>query len=284
MRQRIFNIVLWQVFGLCILPGLASAKANQGPGSDSLIFLVKQLLAAKSTTPVEKTLGIARSFLGAPYMTGTLDQHEREQLVVNLRALDCWTFVENCVALEKTSESGGDFQAYQNTLRQLRYWGGTVSGYGSRIHYFTGWVLQAEKTGYLSDITRKLGGVPYQKKIQYISTHAADYPMTAQPGALQAIRRAETRINAHPWYFIPKKKVRAMERQIRDGDIILLCSSKKGLDVAHEGFAVRQNGRIHLLHASSLLKQVVISSEPLHEYLAGQPGQSGIMVIRLADK
>jgi hypothetical protein len=262
-----------------ILPA-CPAQADD-PDPDSLVFQEKQQVAATAATLREKNLAIARSFLGTPYHHGTLDVNNAEQLVVNLNALDCWTFVENCVALAQTQHDGGDYDSYRANLKQLRYWGGHIDGYGSRMHYFSGWVLQAEKLGYLHDVTKTLKGNPYKKLVHFISDHPQEYPMTRQPGVLQAIRRAEDRINAHKWFFIPKRNIKHIENQIREGDIILLCSSKHDLDVAHQGFAVREKGRIHLLHASSLHHRVVISAEPLAEYMMGQLGQSGIMVIRL---
>ncbi|HRI60994.1 MAG TPA: DUF1460 domain-containing protein, partial [Saprospiraceae bacterium] len=116
---------------------------------DSLLFLEKQKTAAQQSTTNGKSLAIARSFLGTPYVTGTLDVNETEHLVVNLRQLDCWTLVENSIAIALTPE--GDFPSYLAHLQELRYWGGTLDGYGSRIHYFSGWLLQAEKSGLLRD-------------------------------------------------------------------------------------------------------------------------------------
>lgn len=253
------------------------------PG-DSLLFLEKTSVAAQVATDFpDKTLAVATSFLGTPYIHGTLDGNPTEGLVVNLRDLDCWTFVECSLALAKTQLEGGDYQAFKARLQQLRYWGGTIDGYGSRIHYFSGWVLQAQKFGYLHDITQELGGVPYQKKIGYISARPAKYPEIRNPENLRALRGSEARINAHHWYFIPKTNIKSMEHLIREGDLLLLTTVKKDLDVAHQGFAVKRNGRIHLLHASSLGKRVLISPQPLPEYMMGQKGQSGIMVIRLGE-
>jgi hypothetical protein len=53
------------------------------------------------------------------------------------------------------------------------------------------------------------------------------------------------------------------------------------LDISHVGIAVRKNGRIHLMHASSVSRQVEISDKPLSEYLMENKSQSGIMVCRL---
>lgn len=250
---------------------------------DSLMFLEKTQIAAGGNTLAAKTLAVARSFLGTPYSHGTLDTGREEQLVVNLRGLDCWTLVENSFAIAKTQVEGGDFNAFRERLKLLRYWGGNISDYGSRIHYFSGWVLQAEKLGYLRDLTKELGGVPYKKRIGYISARPAKYPKIHDRETLQAIRSGEARISAHAWFFIPKNRIKSMEHLLCEGDIILLTTVKRDLDVAHQGFAVKRNGRIHLLHASSLGKRVVVSAQPLPEYMAKQKGQSGIMVIRMND-
>lgn len=239
----------------------------------------KQKSVAPGHSLAANTLAVAKSFLGTPYATGTLDRNADEQLVVNLRHLDCWTYVENSLAIALADD--GAFETYQSQLQQLRYWGGTVNGYGSRIHYFSGWILQAEQNGWLRDLTKEMGGVPYLKKINYITARPAKYPKIRDAAALRALQIAEERINAHKWHYIPKSKVAAMEHLIQDGDLVAITSSKRGLDIAHQGYAVLQNGRVHLLNASSLSRKVVLSKQPLAQYLASQKGQSGIMVVRL---
>ncbi len=282
------RISLTLVLGLLMLHFTVLAPAATGDVNrplpdynplDSTIFMEKQQVAVQEATLGAKTLAVAKSFLGAPYVTGTLEGNAREQLVVNLRQLDCWTLVECSLAIAQTGD--GMFDDYLSRLRQLRYWGGTIDGYGSRIHYFTGWLLQAEKSEVLSDLTRDLGGIPYRKKVNYISARPAKYPRINKPETLRALVAAEKRINAHEWFYIPQAKINAIEQQIEDGDIILLTSAKRDLDIAHQGFAVRQNGHVHLLHASSLSKKVIISKQPLAQYVLAQKGQTGIMIARI---
>ena len=261
-------------------PGIAAQHTDYSL-RDSLLFVEKRETGATHAGRIAKTLAIARSFTGTPYVTGTLDVNADERLVVNLRQLDCWTLVENSIAIALTGENS--FETYCNYLQELRYWGGTVDGYGSRIHYFSGWMLQAEKSGLLTDLTESMGGIPYRKTISYISARPEKYPKIKNRSALRDIQAAERRINAHKWHYIPKSKVAAMEHRIEDGDLVILTSAKRDLDIAHQGFAVRQNGRIHLLNASSLSRRVVISKQPLTQYLASQRGQSGIMIARLND-
>ena len=74
-------------------------------------------------------------FLDAPYEAGTLEQKGPERLVVNLRAFDCVTFVENAVVLAGMIRAGktalGDYTA---ALERIRYRGGRRDGYPSRLH------------------------------------------------------------------------------------------------------------------------------------------------------
>ena len=247
--------------------------------ADTSVFLEKRRFAEADAPVANRCLSVAKSFLGAPYVTGVLDRNQGEVLTVNLQELDCWTFMENCLAISLTDDDSMERMARQ--IRGMRYWGGIIDGYGSRIHYFTGWLLQAEKSGLMRDLTKDLGGRPYEKKVGYISARPHKYPKISDEETLRDIRNAEKRINAHQWYYIPQHEIIGMEHLIQDGDIICLTSVKPDLDVAHQGFAVRKGNRIHLLHASSLAKKVIISGQPLAEYVLAQPGQSGIMVARL---
>jgi Protein of unknown function (DUF1460) len=106
---------------------------------DEAIFQQKLQIAQTQSTVPAKALEVMRSFLGTPYVYASLEGNEPEALVVNLRGLDCWTSVENCVAIALTAnDKTADFNQYKNQLRSLRYWGGTINGYGSRIRINSG--------------------------------------------------------------------------------------------------------------------------------------------------
>lgn len=249
---------------------------------DISIFEQKLEIAAAEHDLPAQTLAVARSFLGVPYVRGTLDQGNEEQLIINLRELDCWTFMENSLAIALAARTPNpNLDTLQHFIQQLRYWGGSVKGYASRIHYFSGWLLQAEKLGYLQDITRELGGVIYRNKIGYMTARPEKYPPLRDPDTRRALKAAEDRLNSHTWFYIPQNRVAKIEHLLREGDIIALTSGKRDLDIAHQGFAVKKNGRIHLLHASSLGKRVVLSGQPLAQYVLSQKGQTGIIVARL---
>jgi hypothetical protein len=287
--MRKFTVFLLGFLGVSLMPFSGIWRLPFVPGggeqtiayatADSLLFLEKQKLASKDQTTAVRTLAIAESFLGTPYVHGCLECEKEEQLTINLRQLDCWTFVENSVAIALTED--GSFGVYETFLQQLRYWGGHIDGYGSRIHYFTGWLLQAEKCGLLDNLTESMGGIPYKKQIGYISARPAKYPKIRDEKALKGVQSGEKRINTHPWFYIPQEKIAKMEHLIEEGDIVCLTAFKPDLDIAHQGFAVKLKGRVYLMHASSLEKKVIVSRQPLADYVLSQPGQTGIMVARL---
>jgi len=243
------------------------------------------------TLPLGRSIaGIARSFVGATYTPGTLEQPGSERLVINLREFDCVTFVENVLAIAAFVRRDGPGllhdslaaqERYASYLRQLRYRGGVVNGYPSRLHYFTDWLREGESAGRLRLVTGALGGVEVRAPIDFMSTHVAAYPALADSTALGAIRAVEAELNAGPpRVVLPKDRIAAVADGIQDGDVIAASSTVPGLDVVHTGFAVREEGQLHLLHAPLQGSVVEISPRPLAERIQAIGSQSGIMVAR----
>ena len=244
--------------------------------TDEAIFDQIQKLP-QNATKAETALGIAHYFLGKSYVAHSLEKTP-EQLVLNLRQFDCYTFVENVLALTTTRQQSGSYQDYQELLRQLRYRAARINGYGSRLHYFLEWAQQAQANGLLRDVSQELGGVAIQKKINFMSAHQALYPAF---GSAQAqIAEAEQKLSESRWFYIPKNQVAAVENKLQNGDIVAFTSAKTGLDFNHEGFVVIKNKRAYLLHASSEHKKVLLSSETLLQYLLRIKDHSGLVILR----
>lgn len=248
---------------------------------DETIFLTKNKIAL-AATPSESILKIAKSFLETPYVGATLEINDTEQLVCNLRELDCFTFDENVLALYLTKKKNSNsYTDFQEILTQLRYRNSKIDGYASRLHYFVEWARQAEKKGWVKDITLEIGGETIPKEVHFMSANQKLYPKITDEKTLETIITNEKIINQKPLSQIEKSKVASIENKITDGDLIAITSTIEGLDCNHVGIAISINGRIHLLHASSSLKKVVISEKPLAEYLAGVKKDAGIMVLRV---
>lgn len=251
--------------------------------ADEMIFMQKMKIQ-KAENQANTLIKIGKSFIENPYVGGTLEVNTKENLVCNLRQFDCWTFVESTFALTQTKFStDNSFIYYSENLQRLRYREGRVNGYGSRLHYFLEWMYQAEKNGFVKNITKEIGGERTDRTINFMTRHRSLYPGLKDENAYHKVQDSENRLNLRSFVYIPKSKVSQIENQIKEGDIIAITSNIEGLDVNHEGFAIKVGGRIHLLHASQELKKVVISDEPLADYLMRIKKHSGIMVLRFAE-
>lgn len=261
---------------------LVIGSGFQQPLSDEAIYQ-KKIQQAQGNNLHEYTLNIAKSFLNRPYKAYTLESKDEEKLVVNLREFDCSTFVESCVAMGLTYRKKDiSFDNFQYYLKRLRYYNkGKIKGYESRIHYFSDWIYTHNQDGLLEDITPKLGGIPFKKEINFISNNWDKNPNANDAELQDKIRKVENKISNQNFYYIPKAKIRSIEDKLLNGDIIGITTNINGLDITHEGFAIRlQDRRVYLLHASSEFKRVMVSERPLAEYMAPKKSQTGIMVAR----
>ena len=227
-------------------------------------------------------LHTARFFMDTPYVGGTLEGDPEEQLRVNLRELDCVTFVENVIALHLMLQ--GDrhtFAGFCNILQQIRYRNGVIDGYLSRLHYFSEWLDNNRQKGIVT-LPAIQGCRSFTPETSFMSTHCDAYPaLKTHPEWCKQMIDIEKNINRLKLCYIPKEQIKDCEKYLQTGDIISITTHIAGLDASHTGLAVLQNGRVYLLHASSEAKKVVLSDETLHDYLANRKNHSGIMVARM---
>lgn len=227
---------------------------------------------------------IGQNFLGTPYIEKTLELSGEEKLVINLTGLDCTTYLETVITLARIANMGHpSYESYERELEKLRYQDGTRIDYASRLHYFSDWIYENQEKGILVDITAEIGGIRYPNQPTFMSENPKFYPQLSDPDLIHAIQSDEAEIAKRPYHFIPKAEVEAHEQGIESGDLIAITTSLTNLDIVHVGFALEQNGRIHLMHASSVSGMVEISEKPLSEYLKANKSQSGIMVCRLTE-
>jgi hypothetical protein len=241
------------------------------------------MLADTASTKGQLLINAAKLFIGIPYTSKTLEGNSEEQLIVNLRGLDCSTFIESALSLTLVAESDNPcYSQYTNVLKNIRYRDGVIDGYESRLHYFTDWIFDNQQKGIIEDVTQKLGGIPYEKEINFMSTHPGAYIQLGNDSDMVSrIDYFEKEISGRDYYYIPKDSVATVEPKLEEGMIVGITTAIAGLDIAHVGFLVKHNERIHLLHASSDAGKVVVSDKPLVDYLAGNKKQTGIMVLKI---
>ena len=222
----------------------------------------------------------AKIFVGHPYVAGTLE-HSPEMLTVNVDEFDCTTFVETCIAMATTIESNRtSWHDFLYNLEQVRYRGGIVDGYASRLHYISDWIVDNSYRGILQEVTARIGNAKYViKTIDFMSSNRSKYKALEDDKNFSGIKNAEIGYRSHRFPIIQPQHVKAAD--IREGDIIAITTSIKNLDVTHMGIATIIDGMTHMIHASSKAGKVIIDPLPLHEYLRKNRSATGIRVIRL---
>lgn len=250
-----------------------------------------EALLKKGVTQASAPLHLwyARQLIGTPYVGQTLEVNPTEQLVVNLRQLDCTTFVETAIALAMTQKQGSTrYVDYCRNLTRIRYRNGVLDGYPSRNHYFTQWIESNERQGLVKE--RTLPTTISQRQtvsINYMSQHPDLYPMLRDDKpAQEQIRRFEQETSGKQVRYIPRVNLNKGKQTplglIKDGDILAIVTRKQGLDTSHIGFALwGKDGKLHLLNASQIHKKVVSEPMTLFEYMGKHPSQLGIRVIEV---
>jgi len=250
--------------------------------NDKQIFekILQQFSAEKNTPIADLVVKVGAFFSETPYVAHTLEI-EPEQLVVNLRELDCTTFAENCLAISRTIKSENpSFGQFTSDLQNIRYRNGKIDGYPSRIHYFSDWIFENNKRNFIKDVSEEIAKIPYPLKVNFMSTHPASYVQLKDSTLIPVIAKQEKEISARTMFYIPEEKLTEFEHLLKDGDIAGITTTQKGMDISHVVILQRVAGKIHILHASSTAKKVILSDESLEEYLKSSKSATGIMVTR----
>lgn len=233
-------------------------------------------------------LFFARAFIGTPYVAHTLEVTDSEELVVNTAGLDCTTLVETVAALTMCAvQEVYTFKNYLCNLGLLRYRGGNMTDYTSRLHYFTDWIIDNTGMGLVEEIQQpsEVFSAVQTINVGFMSEHPSLYRhLKANPSYVSVIRQTEEALCGLTFRYIPKSGVvndAMMREAVHDGDIIAITCNKPGLDIAHLGFAVWHADGLHLLNASMIHKKVVEEPMTLYRYLGKHPSHTGIRIVRI---
>lgn len=229
-----------------------------------------------------------------PYVGGTVEpkilpadlEKDVEPLIINLKEVDCTTFVEYVTAarLGRLSTLVANDSILQRFVQTLRYRQGKRGNYATRKHYFSEWINEGEELGLMSDVTRQLSGAkPLKKKINFMSANPKYYPQLQSDALLAAISDVENNLSMQTNYYIPSALVQKASHGMKHGDIVAFVTDKPGLDVQHVGFVYdpQGSGNPRLLHASSAKGCVTLSDGSLADYAKTVKHCLGVRIIRL---
>lgn len=264
--------------------------ANEATDTTRITGMLTEALTKEFATPGECVEWFARKFVDTPYVGGTLEGDApdyTEYLTVDLDRLDCTTLVDVVSALAYTvGERRSSWRDFVYNLERFRYRGGRLNGYPSRLHYFSDWVIDNVHRGNVTDATTLFPQVNYQvKSLDFMSSNRSKYPAMSVDANYEGIKNAEIGYRNHRFPYIKSQNVggKTTRQAFHSGDIVAFLTKAQGLDVAHLGIIVMENGEPRLLHASSSAGKVVVANVPLEEIFRKNRNYSGLRVIRLKD-
>ena len=284
MRKIIVSAIMLMAFTVAH----TWAAGPQYTRQDSLKAVQLMKNAASQPSGTNLIIYIAEQLKGIPYVAHTLEPNNNERLIINLRQLDCTTFVEQVAALYLcVKERKTTFADYCKMLQKLRYEGGAEPHYTKRLHYYSSWIEDKKSMDICKEIQSP--NPPFTKvqrlSLNWMTTHVNDYRMLKNnPSWVPQIRKMEQKMEGRQYRYIPKEQIkntRLLRNTIKDGDIIAIITNKKGLDTQHLGFALWHKDGLHLLNASSIHKKVIDEPMTLRTYLYKHPSMPGVRIIRL---
>jgi hypothetical protein len=229
----------------------AKAGTPVGLNNRQVTRLLKRLsTAGSSEARLDEASGF---FLDHDYaqdpLTGGPDL--KEVFRASLGAFDCVTYMESVMALAASKNA----DEFAKQLRQIRYKNGKVDWF-ERNHYMTAWLANNRRLGVLANLTR-------------------GPQTTAKTRTLNVVQGLPPR--RVTFRCFPKRRLAAIKRRMRTGDLILFVSTRKHLDVFHTGILIRRDDRVLMRHATRSAGKVI--EQDLADFLK-QNRMSGFILAR----
>jgi hypothetical protein len=239
----------------------------------------------------ERTATVGMALLGTPYVNYTLEIDDHiEAPSVNLNGVDCWTFYEISLAFARMIKEKPVGATPQDLLRYIeleRYRGGHCTGsYLSRMHFLEEVFADNTRRGLSTNPTRAIGGVPIHRNITEMTSAWRSYRyLVNNRNLLPGMAAIQQRVSNLPVYYIPKSKVAAAEKYLRNGDIVAIASADRSGYTSHVGMVVKKSDGMHFMHATSNRSHGhrVILDDRISQYVKRSSDHIGIIVYRPLD-
>ncbi len=245
---------------------------------------------------------VSAGFLGTPYRLGPLGEGPTGKFdqdpLVDFRAADCTTFVEQVMALSLEP----DLKRALILLQNIRYKDGIIS-YETRNHFTeVDWISNNSTAGYLEDITRRVAGSQTGVATKTISKHdwyakktlddLKDFPGSPSEKELLLTRfralgeRMPDQKAALP--YIPTELFSQFLKEIPSGSIINLVRQDmpdKPVIISHQALIVQKHDGPFIRHAhASAQVEDMPAAEYFHRYEGSKWPLLGVNVNRISQK
>ncbi len=273
-------------------PRLPLSTVFQGEAKFQAIIAKAERENWRSLPLGERVVRVARELVGTPYVNYSLEVDDRiESPVANLRAMDCWTYYENSLAIARMLRYQPAPYKPTDMLHMVeieRYRNGICTGnYLSRMHHLEEVFYDNQRRGYAMNITSRIPGAErMHREIHEMTVQWKDYRyLRSNPALIEPMGKIEAAVSNLPVYQVPKSKVRAAEKYLQNGDICAITSNDLTGYTSHVGMIVRVQDRAYFTHATSDHDKgrMVIIDRPITDYLDAAAKHTGIIICRPND-
>ncbi|MBN1151431.1 DUF1460 domain-containing protein [candidate division WOR-3 bacterium] len=210
-------------------------------------------------------------FLGTKYELGPLGEGEETppdtDPLYDFEKVDCVTFCEQVIALSLAKQG---FEDFLDILTHIRYKNGVVS-FEARNHYtYVDWI--PNNSWLCSDVTGSVGPVRIINKTidkeNFFTGHGLTPSEEHLPVEIEIL-------------YIDEGDISAVS--FGEGDLIMIVTSRPGIDIAHWGFFLKNP---NVFRHASMSKGMVtdLPWESFVSYLKDKDDFLGLVVVRLLEK
>jgi len=258
-KERIYKLFFISLFAVVFLasnPVLSETFYSDEIKSELYKKEINDLILLSPGAISERHQFFSAAFLGTSYKGNTLKGSvtNKEVFVINLDAMDCFTYLDYVHSLLKAD----NYYDFINILKNVRYKDGIVS-YKNRNHFFYNWL---ENVKGIVDVTSEISPDNTTVVLKNLNLKGNNELY------LLGIKVKGVKIHYLKPEFI---KVDSL-KNFKSGDYIGIYSNKKGLDVSHVGILIVRNGNYIFRHASSMDGIEKVVDMNFREYIKGKPG------------
>ncbi|EJD6378440.1 MULTISPECIES: N-acetylmuramoyl-L-alanine amidase-like domain-containing protein [Providencia] len=244
---------------ILLLANFVKAEVVLASGSYNIlteVFNKQTEMQLHNASQAEKIDVLTQHFLATPYNKQTLNMSPllAEELVINLKEMDCMTFIEYIEAFKRSK----NYEQFVLNLTNIRYINQNIT-FKHRRHFFSDWAQEPEAI--VVDITSE------------ISSHAVKVNKQLNLKYHDQIYISGLPIKNRSINYIPAKYVDDdLLLRLKTGDYIGIYSGNNGLDVSHVGVVIRKGKKTIFRNASSLRRNFQVIDIELNNYLKGKVG------------
>ncbi len=279
----VMNLLLRSILVIALVV-LASANFAQAAFTDApTLEALLQIKSVKKLNVRERAIYYADIFLHnkTPYVADPLGEGPNGEVskapLYRFDGFDCTTFVETVMALSFSTTP----QQFQERINQIRYKDAAVD-YENRNHFTSiDWIPNNSELGFVKDITGAIAGhhtrwsQTWIDKANWFAKKGDNYVEMSknfdrQLAQLPYISKEDLVSKPDLINRIPSGSIFNLVRP--NWDLTKVAGTR--LDVSHQGFLIRENGVLYMVHASNGMGRdgsdsyMGVKKEPLINYIS----------------